>query len=149
MGKISRRPGRVDRKSNALEAPRSDGERAAMAAAQAAYRRAQQVLRAAKDPAASKVAFQEVIAAGDAVTTAILTHAEQEILNNEDEEPERFAQDGRCWKRVLQGPARYTSTRGTYTVARGRYRDGAMPNGPTRCPYEERRGIGVCGYLPA
>lgn len=127
-----------------VAAAKDSGEARVIEAARRAYRLAQQRLHDARDPAASKEAYEAVWAATDEMGKAIVESVEEEEA---DEEPDRFT-DGRgvVWRRVCEDERRYQTARGEIRVRRKRYR--AVRNGPTRCPFEERRGVMARGTMP-
>jgi hypothetical protein len=73
--------------------------------------------------------------------------------DDDEEEPaegeqRRVSEHGRTWVRVLISVATYMTVRGPITISRGLYREAGVRNGPTRCLYEERRGMDRSGYDP-
>ncbi|MCB9629694.1 MAG: hypothetical protein H6725_20180 [Sandaracinaceae bacterium] len=115
-----------------------------MEAARSAYRLAKKKLHDARDPASSKAAYEAVWAAVDEVGKAIVESVEGEEA---DEDPDEFTDaEGAVWKRVTEDPADYHSLRGTIRVRRKRHR--SVRNGPTRCLFDERRGVMARNTMP-
>ena len=115
-----------------------------MEAAQRAYRLAKEKLHGARDPASSKAAYESVWKASDEVGKAIMESVEEEEA---EEDPDLFVNaDGVHWKAVTEDARSYRTLRGSIRVRRRRYR--AVHNGPTRCPFDERRGVMVRGTMP-
>jgi len=115
-----------------------------MEAAQRAYRLAKEKLHEARDPASSKAAYESVWKASDEVGKTIVESVEEEEA---EEDPDLFVDDdGVRWKAVTENARSYRTLRGSIRVRRRRYR--AVRNGPTRCPFDERRGVMVRGTMP-
>lgn len=115
-----------------------------MEAARRAYRLTKEKLHEARDPAASKAAYEAVWAATDDIGTAMVEGVEEEEA---DEDPDLFmGADGALWKSVTEDTRTYHTLRGPIRVRRKRHR--AVRNGPTRCPFEERRGVMARGTMP-
>ncbi len=113
--------------------------------ARAAYRTSRRQLREARDPLTSREAYEGVWKAMDAIGQELIEEAETE---EEEEEPEEFVDGLGTWRRVTRDECSYHTLRGTIRVRRGRYRCAGVPNGPTRCPFEERRGVMARGVMP-
>jgi len=124
----------------------SAAEQRVLEAALKAYRTSKAVLAAAHDPVSSARAFEAVFAATDEVAQTIVKAAEEALAD--DEEPAEFRDADRRFVRVLHSERTLHSTRGPIRVRRALYRDAAARNSPTRCPYDERRGVMPGGYLP-
>lgn len=115
-----------------------------MEAARRAYRLAKDKLHEARDPASSKEAYESVWAATDEVGKTIVESVEEEEA---EEDPDLFIDDdGRRWTAVTEDARTYHTLRGSIRVKRRRHR--AVRNGPTRCLFEERRGVMVRGTMP-
>ncbi len=120
----------------AFEPPRDEREARVMEAARRAYRLGQQKLRAAREPAASKEAYEAIWEASDEVGRTMVESAEEEVA---EEDPDLWVDEqGVRWRAVTEDARTYQTLRGPIRVRRKRYR--AVRNGPTRCPFEERRG---------
>ena len=119
-----------------------EAERAVAEAAIRLLHEARARLHAARDPKSSIEAFAAVYAASDEVTRQAIEAAESE----DDEEPDVFVDDDVEWRAILDSGETYRSLRGPMRVRRKLYR--AVRNGPTRCPYEERRGVMEGRYMP-
>lgn len=127
-----------------FEPPRDKREARVMEAARRAYRLAKEKLQEAREPAASKEAYEAVWKATDEVGTAIVESVEDE---DAEEDPEVFIDgDGVRWRAVTEGARTYHTVRGSIRVTRKHYR--AVRNGPTRCLFEERRGVMSRGTMP-
>lgn len=127
-----------------FEPPRNAHEARVMEAARRAYRLAKDKLHEARDPASSKEAYEAVWAATDEVGKTIVESVEEEEA---EEEPDVFTDaDGIEWKAVTEDERTYRTLRGSIRVRRKRHR--AVRNGPTRCLFEERRGVMVRGTMP-
>lgn len=126
-----------------LEA-RNEREARVMEAARRAYRLAQQKLHEARDPAASKEAYEAVWDATDDVGKAIVESVEGEEA--EDDPDELVDEQGVRWTAVTNDARTYHTLRGSIRVRRRRYR--AVRNGPTRCTFEERRGVMSRATMP-
>jgi hypothetical protein len=124
--------------------PQDEREARVMEAARRAYRLAKEKLHEARDPASSKAAFEAVWAATDEVGKSIVESVEDEEA---EEEPDSFVDErGARWKAVTEESRTYHTLRGPIRVKRKRHR--SVRNGPTRCLYEERRGVMVRGTMP-
>ena len=106
-------------------------ERAVLEAALRAFREAK-----ARLPKASREAYAAIFRATDEVAEMVLSAAEDEA---EDEEPDVVTIDGVTWRAAVACAKTYQSTRGPVRITRRLYR--SSRNGPTRCFFEERRGI--------
>lgn len=127
-----------------VAAARDKGEARVIEAARRAYRLSKKKLHEARDPAASKEAYEAVWAATDDVGRAIVESVEGEET---EEDPESFTDERDVvWKRVSEDECTYQTLRGPIRVRRKRYR--AVRNGPTRCVFEERRGVMARGTMP-
>lgn len=111
-------------------------ERAVLEAALRAFRDAKARLPKARDPKASREAYAAIFKATDEVAEMVVSAAEDEA---EDEEPDVVVVDGVTWRAAVTCAKTYQSTRGPVRVTRRLYR--SSRNGPTRCFFEERRGI--------
>lgn len=116
-----------------------------MERALAAYRQSRQQLREARDPIASREAYEGVWKAMDAIGQELIEEVEGE---EDDEEPDAFVDELGTWKRVTRDFCTYHTLRGSIRVRRGRYRCAGVHNGPTRCPFEERRGVMARSTMP-
>lgn len=128
-------------KSKKLKAPRSitvedAKEQAVVEAALRAFRDAKARLPKARDPKASREAYAAIFKATDEVAELVVSAAEDEA---EDEEPDVVVIEGVHWRAAVRCAKTYQSTRGPLRVCRRLYR--SSRNGPTRCFFEERRGI--------
>lgn len=127
--------------------PCDDRERAVVEAALNAYRVAQQKFRSARDPIASMDAYDATFRAGDAVTQCIAELAQ--ASSDEDEEPDEWKQpDEKVWVKAVRASRTYMTRRGPVRVLRWLYREQGVRNGPTRCLFEEMRGIVEGGFTP-
>jgi hypothetical protein len=127
-----------------IESALSAGEARVMEAARRAYRLAQEKLHDARDPASSKAAYESVWAASDEVGKAIVESIECEEAA---EEPESFVDEhGAKCKTVTEDDCTYHTLPGPIRVTRKRHR--AVRNGPTRCLFEERRGVMARNTMP-
>jgi len=128
-----------------FEPPRDQGEARVMEAARRAYRLAKKELHEARDPESSKKAYEAVWAATDEVGTTVLESVEDKEA---EEDPDLFVdEEGRTWTAVTEDGCTYLTLRGPMRVEkRKRYR--AVRNGPTRCLFEERRGVMVRSTMP-
>lgn len=127
----------------AVAAARDAGEARAMEAARRMYRLARQKLGDARDPAASKEAYEAIWKAVDEVGRTTVESVEEE--DAEDDPDEFFDGSGR-WKAVTEDYREYHTSRGSIRVKRKRHR--AVRNGPTRCLFEERRGVMSRSTMP-
>lgn len=126
-----------------LEA-RDEREAHVMEAARRAYRLAKEKLHEARDPASSKKAYGLVWAASDAVGKTIVESVEEEEA---EDEPDVFTDEhGVVWTAVTEDERAYHSLRGSIRVKRKRHR--SVRNGPTRCLFEERRGVMARSTMP-
>jgi hypothetical protein len=126
-----------------LEA-KNEREARVMEAARRAYRLAQEKLHEARDPASSKKAYEAVWAATDEIGKAMVESVEEEEA---EEDPDEFVDlEGVRWKAVTEDARTYHTLRGSIRVKRKRHR--AVRNGPTRCLFEERRGVMSRGTMP-
>ena len=100
-------------------------------------------LRDARDPAASKEAYEAIWQAVDEAGKATVESVEEE---DADEDPDGFFENGVRWKAVTEDSREYRTSRGSIRVKRKRYR--SIRNGPTRCLFEERRGVMSRGTMP-
>lgn len=123
----------------------SAGEAQFVQRALAAYRESRRRLHEARDPVASKAAYEGVWEAMDAMGQELIETVEAE---EGDEEPDEFSDELGRWKRVTDDPCTYHTLRGSVRVRRGRYRCIGVRNGPTRCPFEERRGVMSRSTMP-
>jgi hypothetical protein len=127
-----------------FEPPRDDREARVMEAARRAYRLAKDKLHEARDPASSKEAYEAVWAATDEVGQAIVESVEDEEA---EEDPDLFVdKNGVQWKAVTEDARTYHTLRGPVRVKRKRHR--AVRNGPTRCLFDERRGVMSRSTMP-
>jgi len=127
-----------------LKPAQDEREARVMEAARRAYRLAKEKLHEARDPAASKEAYEAVWEATDDIGKAMVESVEEEEA---EEDPDLFVDaDGRQWTAVTEDPRTYHTLRGPIRVKRKRHR--AVRNGPTRCLFEERRGVMVRGTMP-
>lgn len=127
-----------------FQPPKDEREARVMEAARRAYRLAQEKLHEARDPAASKEAYESVWAATDEVGRAIVESVEEEEA---EEDPDVFIDvQGVRWKSVTEDWRTYYTLRGSIRVKRKRHR--AVRNGPTRCLFEERRGVMARRTMP-
>ncbi len=127
-----------------IEAARDEREARVMEAARRAYRLAKEKLHEARDPASSKAAYEAVWAAADEVGTKIVESVEEE---DAEEDPDTFVDEhGVRWKAVTDDARTYHALRGSIRVKRKRHR--AVRNGPTRCLFEERRGVMSRSTMP-
>ncbi len=118
-------------------APQDDREARVMEAARRAYRLAKDKLHEARDPASSKEAYESVWAATDEVGQTIVESVEEEEA---EEDPDLFADEhGVVWRAVTEDARTYHTLRGSIRVKRKRHR--SARNGPTRCLFDERRGV--------
>ncbi len=138
---------RKQRKQSGLAAfkPAQDEREArVMEAARRAYRLAKEKLHEARDPASSKEAYEAVWEATDDIGKAMVESVEEEEA---EEDPDVFVDEhGVRWKAVTEDARTYHTLRGPIRVKRKRHR--AVRNGPTRCLFEERRGVMVRGTMP-
>ena len=127
-----------------FEPPQDEREARVMEAARRAYRLAKDKLHEARDPASSKEAYEAVWAATDEVGQTIVESVEGEEA---EEDPDLFVDaDGVQWKAVTKDERAYHTLRGSIRVKRKRHR--AVRNGPTRCLFEERRGVMSRSTMP-
>lgn len=127
-----------------FEPPKDAREARVMEAARKAYRLAKEKLHEARDPASSKAAYESVWAATDEVGKTIVESVEVEEA---EEDPDSFTDDdGVVWRQVTEDARSYHTLRGSIRVRRKRHR--AVRNGPTRCLFEERRGVMARGTMP-
>ena len=132
------------RRSVKFEPPRDEHEARVMEAARRAYRLAKEKLHEARDPATSKEAYEAVWEASDDIGKAMLESVEGEEA---EEDPDLFVDEhGVRWKAVTEDARTYHTLRGPFRVKRKRYR--AVRNGPTRCRFEERRGVMSRSTMP-
>lgn len=131
------------RSTNRDSQPRNDAERAAAEAAIRAVREARARIREARDPKSSMEAYAAVYAAVDGIARDAIAAAEEDAS---DEEPDVVVADGVKWTAVLTSPHTYKTLRGGVRVVRKLYR--SERNGPTRCFFEERRGVVDGGFMP-
>lgn len=126
-----------------LEA-KDEREARVMEAARRAYRLAKEKLHEARDPASSKEAYKAVWAATDDIGKAMVESVEDEEA---EEDPDEFVDEqGARWRAVTEDARTYHTLRGTVCIRRKRHR--AVRNGPTRCLFEERRGVMARGTMP-
>ena len=111
-------------------------ERAVVEAALRAFRDARARLPKARDPKTSREAYSAVFKLTDEVAQMVVAAAEDEA---EEEEPDDVVEGGSVWRAALTCSKTYHSIRGPVRVTRTLYR--SKRNGPTRCFFEERRGI--------
>jgi len=127
-----------------LKPAQDEREARVMEAARRAYRLAKEKLHEARDPAASKEAYEAVWEASDDIGKAMVESVEEEEA---EEDPDLFVDEhGVRWKAVTEDARTYHTRRGPIRVKRKRHR--AVRNGPTRCLFEERRGVMVRGTMP-
>ena len=127
-----------------FEPPQDEREARVMEAARRAYRLAKDKLHEARDPASSKEAYEAVWAATDEVGQTIVESVEGEEA---EEDPDGFVDaDGVRWTSVTEDARTYHTLRGPIRVKRKRHR--AVRNGPTRCLFEERRGVMSRSTMP-
>jgi len=119
---------------------KNEAEQAAAEAAIRAVREAKSRLKAAQDPESSLKAYREVFSDFDSMARDAIEAAE------DDEEPDSVEKDDTLWRAVLQSEQTYRCTRGEIRVRRKLYR--AQRNGPTRCFFEEKRGVLPGNFLP-
>lgn len=119
-----------------------EAERAAAEAAIRAVREGRMAMRSARDPKSSMAAYAKIYAAGDVVTQKVIEALEE----SEDEEPDVVELGGVTWRAVLSSAETYKTLRGPVRVQRKLFR--SKRNGPTRCFYEERRGVMPGGFMP-
>jgi len=110
-------------------------ERAVVEAALRAFRTAKTVLPKARDPKASREAMATIFQQTDELAQLVVTAAEEDADDEEDE----VDIDGVRWRAVGAFDKTYQSIRGPIRVRRRLYR--CERNGPTRCFYDERRGV--------
>jgi hypothetical protein len=126
-----------------LEA-RNEREARVMEAARRVYRLAQERLQEARDPASSKEAYEAVWAATDEVGKTIVESVEED---DAEEDPDDFVDGhGVRWTAVTEDACTYRTLRGSIRIRRKRHR--AVRNGPTRCLFEERRGVMARATMP-
>lgn len=112
-------------------------ERAVVEAALRAFRDAKARLPLARDPKASREAYSAIIKLTDEVAQMVIATAEDEA---EEEEPDVVIDaNGVVWRAALTCEKTYHSIRGPLAITRALYR--CVRNGPTRCFFEDRRGI--------
>ncbi len=122
----------------------AQNEREARVMERRACRLAKEELHEARDPAASKEAYEAVWEASDDIGKAMLESVEDEEA---EEDPDLFVDDGgTAWTAVTEDARTYHTLRGPIRVKRKRHR--AARNTPTRCLFEERRGVMVRGTMP-
>jgi hypothetical protein len=127
-----------------FEPPKDEREARVMEAARRAYRLAKEKLHEARDPASSKEAYKAVWAATDEIGKAMVESVEDEEA---EEDPDEFVgEQGIRWRAVTEDARTYHTLRGAIRIRRKRYR--AVRNGPTRCLFEERRGVMARGTMP-
>jgi len=127
-----------------LEPARDEREARVMEAARRAYRLAKQKLHEARDPASSKEAYEAIWAAFDEAGKTTVESVEE---GEAEEDPDLFVDEhGVRWKAVTQDVRMYHTLRGPIRIRRKRHR--AVRNGPTRCLFEERRGVMSRGTMP-
>lgn len=132
------------RRGPRFEPPRDDREARVMEAARRAYRLAKEKLHDARDPASSKEAYESVWAATDEVGQTIVESVEGDEA---EEDPDLFTDgDGCTWRAVTEDARTYHTLRGSIRVKRKRHR--SIRNGPTRCLFEERRGVMSRSTMP-
>jgi hypothetical protein len=119
-----------------------DAERAAAEAAIRAVREARTRIREAHDPKSYMAAYAATFAAGDEIAKKAIEDIEAE----EEEEPDVVVVAGVEWRAVLSSERTYQSLRGPMRFRRKPYR--SKRNGPTRCFFEERRGVMEGGFMP-
>lgn len=118
-----------------------EAERAAAEAAVRAVRDARARIREAHDPKTYMAAYAAAFAAGDEIAKKAIEDIEAE----EEEEPDVVVIGGIAWRAVLSSERTYHSLRGPMRFRRKLYR--SKRNGPTRCFFEERRGV-IEGFMP-
>lgn len=128
-----KKPSRTRPRSVVVE---TDQEQAVVEATLRAYREARERLPKARTPKASREAYAAVFKATDEIAQMVVGSVEDE---GEAEEPDVVIDDGKVWRKALVMAKTYQSTRGPLTVTRKLYR--STRNGPTRCFFEERRGV--------
>ncbi len=127
-----------------IEPAQNEREARVMEAARRAYRLAKDRLHEARDPASSKAAYEAVWSATDEVGQTIVESVEDEEA---EEEPDLFVDaHGVRWTAVTEDARTYHTLRGPIRVKRKRHR--AVRNGPTRCIFEERRGVMSRSTMP-
>src|SRR5207249_10861050 len=109
-------------------------ERAVAEAAIRAFRETHSRLKGARDPESSLKAYREVFADFDELARDAIEAAE-----DDDDEPDKVTKTGTLWRAVLFCEQTYRCTRGAIRVRRKLYR--SQRNGPTRCFFEEKRGV--------
>ena len=120
-------------------------EAAFLRKAQAAYRSSRRELHEARDPLSSKAAYEGVWESMDAMGRELIESVEGEEA---DEEPDELRDEHGVWKRVITNGCEYHVLRGSVRLRRARYRCVGVRNGPTRCPFEERRGVMSRSTMP-
>lgn len=115
--------------------PGDAAERAVVRAALRAFRTAKTVLPKARDPKASREAMATIFQQTDELARLVVAAAEEDAADEEDE----VVVDGVRWRAVGAFDKTYQSVRGPIRVRRRLYRQ--KRNGPTRCFYDERRGV--------
>jgi hypothetical protein len=118
-------------------------ERAVVEAALRAFRTAKTTLPKARDPKASREALTTIFQQTDELAQLVVAAAEED---SDDEEDDEVDVDGVKWRSVGAFERTYHSTRGPIRVKRRLYR--SKRNGPTRCLYDERRGVIEGLFLP-
>lgn len=129
-------PKKVNKSISKPLVPETTGERALVQAVLRASREAKAKLKAARDPKASLDAYTSIFKETDAIAQQVVSDAEGEASDEEDDTVER---DGVTYRAAGTFEKTYQSTRGQLRIRRKLYR--SKRNGPTRCFFEERRGV--------
>ena len=114
----------------------SEHERIAVEAMLRTMRDTKARLKQARDPKSSREAYSAIFRQTDRVAQMVVAAAEEELS---DEEDDRVDVGNTTWVSAGSYSKTYHSTRGPIIVKRKLYR--SERNGPTRCFYDERRGI--------
>ena len=123
---------------------KDEREARVMEAARKAYRLTKERLHEARDASSSKEAYEAVWEASDGLGKAMLELAEEEQAEGD---PDIFVDaQGTHWRVATEDPRTYHTLRGPIRVRRKRHR--AVRNGPTRCLFEERRGVMARSTMP-
>jgi hypothetical protein len=120
--------------------PRDADERAVVKAALRAFRTAKKVLPKARDPKSSREALATIFRQTDELAQLVVAAAEDAAA--EDDEVDV---NGVIWRSAGAFEKTYLSTRGPIRIRRKLFR--CKRNGPTRCFFEERRGVVEGGYM--
>jgi hypothetical protein len=126
-----------------LSFPVSEAERRVAEAAVRAFRAAHSRLKEAQTPEKSLQAYRSVKSDFDELARESLESAE---ADESDDEPDVVVRNGVGWRAAVRSWRTYRCTSGEIRVRRKLYR--SERNGPTRCFFEEKRGVMDGGYLP-